>query len=75
MRLSKRLSTIQAELLNDLRPGTWYDVFVGQGTGGEILPDWFLRNQSAEMQTIRPLVAHGKIEIRYVDKLPQVRKI
>lgn len=75
MRLSKRLSSMQAELLNDLKLGIWYDVFVGQGTGGEELPAWFHRQQSVEMQTIRPLVERGKLEIRYVDKLPQVRKI
>ena len=81
MRLSKRLSGIQKELLNDLKFGVWYDVFVGQGTGGEELPEWFHRKQSVEMQTIRPMVERGVIDVRYIGdwpkecKFPQIRKI
>lgn len=67
-------SIFQKELVSDMKPGVWYDVYQNQGTGGEVLPDWFYRQQTQAMSTLRPMLEAKLIEGRNIGGLPQVRK-
>jgi hypothetical protein len=71
-----KLSPFQQVLLADLVPGRWYDAYQNQGTGGAALPEWFHRQQTQPMQTLRPMNQAGALEMRRVGEclLPQVRR-
>ena len=71
------MSPFQQHLLNEMEPGVWYDCFYSQGSGGEMLPEWFYRNQTQAFATLRPMLRAGVLEKRMVGdllKLPQIRR-
>lgn len=70
-----RLSPFQRMLFDDLRAGVWYDVYWNQGTGGEVLPDWFYRQQTQAWSTIGLMIERGALARRTVQGFPQVMKI
>jgi hypothetical protein len=74
--MDKIMTNFQEMLLKDLVPGVWYDCFWNQGSGGEILPDWFYKIQSNAWATLRPMIQSGHLEVRRVGdlRLPQVRR-
>ncbi len=77
-----RLSFFQLSLLREMEPDIWYDCYYNQGTGGAVLPEWFYRNQTQAMATLRPMIYAKALEVRRVGlnpddtgmKFPQVRK-
>lgn len=58
------MSGFQRMLLEELRPGVWYDVQPDQGTGGEPLPEWFHRQQTQPLATVRALVQARLLDYR-----------
>ena len=71
------LSIFQKMLLGDMKFNTWYDVYRNQGSGGEVLPDWFYRNVNERpVGTIKAMVKAKALELRRdEDGLPQVRRL
>ena len=71
---TKSLPSFQRLLLEEMQPGVWYDCYWNQGSGGVTLPEWFYRQQTETMSTLRPLVEKKVLILRKLDGWPQVSK-